>query len=195
MKTYILELILVGLLTTSCVVEDKIKLSTWEIARRDESVSRLLTNAIFDMRLDTKENLEQAEAALLIAKELNVLDPRVWDGLGSIEYRRENYELAEKYFRKSIKLNPSYDRPYMHLALIAEKKGDILASYQLLRIALHKNPMNYKARNNLATLLNNYSKGSREMQNFAHDEIIKAGAINNKEQLIQKNKNTIGNVF
>jgi tetratricopeptide (TPR) repeat protein len=122
-----------------------------------------------------------------------VLDPRVWDGLGSIEYRRENYELAEKYFKKSIKLNPSYDRPYMHLALIAEKRGDILASYQLLRIAIHKNPMNYKARNNLAVLLSNYSNGSREMQSSAYDEIVKASAINNKEQLIEENKNVINN--
>jgi tetratricopeptide (TPR) repeat protein len=191
MKTYILQLASVIILAISCVPQDTARLSPLEIAKRDESVSQLLTNAIFDMRLDTKENLDRAEAALLVAKELNVLDPRVWDGLGSIEYRRENYDLAEKYFQKSIQLNPGYDRPYVHLALIAEKRGDILASYQLLRIAIHKNPTNYKTRNNLAALLNNYSNGDSEMQKSAHNEITKAVAINAKEKLIENNKQVI----
>jgi len=178
------------LICSSCVGVGP-QFSAMDSVRRNENVTTLLTNAIYEMDINSKDSLDRATASLMIAKELNAFDPRVWDGLGSVEYRKRNYDQAEKYFKEAIRLNPGYDRPYVHLALIAEQRGDIIASYQLLRMAIHKNPTNFKARNNLAVLLSKYSGDDQTLKKSAYTEITNAKAIAGTEMLIDKNSRII----
>ena len=191
MKRKSLFVLLICLISTSCIGVNSPHFSVEDSMRRNENISTLLSNAIYEMNLNSDESLERAMASLMIAKELNAFDPRIWDGLGSVEYRKRNFDQAEKYFKEAVRLNPGYDRPYMHLALIAEKRGDIITSYQLLRQAIHKNPTNFKARNNLAVLLSKYAGTDESLKKSAYTEITNAGVINSKEALIIRNKKII----
>ena len=192
MKKKLVMTLAICLTCASCIGIQSPYYSSGDIIQRNENITALLSNAIHDMNFDSEEALDRAMASLLVAKELNAFDPRIWDGMGSVEYRRGNLDKAEKHFKEAIKLNPGYDRPYMHLALIAEQRGDIIASYQLLRLAIHKNPTNFKARNNLAVLLNKYSGTDAELKKSAHTEIVKANAINSKAALVDRNMRIIG---
>ena len=187
MRKEFICMLVVCLVCTSCIGVKSPYFSVEDSMQRNQNITTLLSNAVYEMNLDSNESLDKAMASLMVAKELNAFDPRIWDGLGSVEYRRGNLEQAEKYFKEAIKLNPGYDRPYMHLALIAEQRGDVIASYQLLRLAIHKNPTNFKARNNLAVLLDKYAGEDEELRKSAHTEIVKAKAINSKAALVESN--------
>lgn len=120
---------------------------------REGKLRRLLLKATLEMKNADFHSLGRAEAALELARDLVPNDARVTDGLGCIEWRRGNIEMAEYLFKKAVEFNPEYDRAYAHLALIAESRGDIWAAIELFNIALRKNPLNYMARNNLGALL------------------------------------------
>lgn len=106
----------------------------------------------------TKDGLSQAKASYQVARELKPKDPRVIDGLGAVAWREGNYDLALYYFKRAYELDSNYDRPLVHLALVAEKRGDIIAAKELLLKAIEINPLNYRAKNNLAVLISRYVK-------------------------------------
>lgn len=102
--------------------------------------------------------LSVAKAYYQVARELKPNDPRVIDGLGAVAWREGNIELALYYFKRAYSLDSKYDRPLVHLALVAEKRGDLLAAKELLLKAIEINPLNYRAKNNLAVLIRRYEQ-------------------------------------
>lgn len=143
-----LLLVLLGIV--GCVPSAQLVLSPEQMAAKDQKLVSLLTIATQALRAS---KLPQAEAALKLAQELSPDDPRVLDGLGCVEWRRGNHALAEEFFRQALFENRLYDRGYMHLALVAAEQRDHEAAKELLQIALQLNPLNFRARNNLAAEL------------------------------------------
>jgi len=119
----------------------------------EQELRGLLYKTVLLLRKGDSESLVQAESMLLLAQELRFNDARILDGLGCLAWRRGDMDLASRYFRDSIAKDPNYDRPYVHLASIAESRGDVSTAKELLVMALKINPMNYRARNNLMALL------------------------------------------
>ncbi len=105
-----------------------------------------------------KDTLNLAKASYQVARELKPNDPRVIDGLGAVAWREGEIELALYYFKRAYSFDSKYDRPLVHLALIAEKRGDLFAAKELLLKAIEINPLNYRAKNNLAVLIKHYEK-------------------------------------
>lgn len=135
---------------SGCVPPAPLVLSPEQLAAKEQKLVSLLTIATQDLRAN---KLAPAEAALKLAQELSPDDPRVLDGLGCVAWRRGNYDLAEEFFKRALSQNGLYDRGYMHLAFIAAERGDSRAAEELLRISLQLNPLNFRARNNLAAEL------------------------------------------
>ena len=176
------ELLLLTLLFVSgCYLPDtsQQRISLEEEVQRDRTLRDILAAATGDLRTSSAEGIERAFAAFELARDLNPEDPRVYDGLGCVEYRRKHFDLAGHFFRRAIELAPEYDRPYAHLALIAEQKGDMPAAAALFRMALRLNPLNFRARNNYAAFLvddgdstNAYKELRKAYQSGAQDDIV-----------------------
>lgn len=150
---------------------------------QESQVRALLAIANKALSSASKDDLEDARAALQLAREIKSDDARVLDGWGCYELRAGNTNDATKYFQEAIKLSPGYDGPYAHLAEVAVKKRDPKSAREIYKIALEVNPMNYQTRNNYAILL--YEAGEREK---AKEEIRKA-YINSlgREETINRN--------
>lgn len=149
MKHSILILLAVNLI--ACVPAQEFNLA--DKLAQDKIVVSLLDRTVDVLRSNEATAIEQAAQILEVAREINPRDPRILDGLGSIEFRRANYQLAKYFFKQAIKENPAYDRPYLHLAMIARMEGDNLAAYDLLSMAIQLNPLNSKARLEMAYVL------------------------------------------
>jgi len=137
---------------------------------QEKEVVRLLTLSVRAMRRGDTAGFRDAEAALGLARELKPGDPRIYDGLGCLAFRRGNLDLAEYFFKKALERDLLYDRAYAHLALIAQERGDIESALELLKIAVETNPTNYRSRNNLAALMSTY----RIDPPWAFQELLKA---------------------
>ena len=135
----------------------------------EERIEALLGEATQRMREGTNLSYDQAFAALELARDLKPNDPRVIDGLGCVEWRRGNYDLAEHFFSKALELNPRYDRAYAHLAFVAKRKGDLEAARDLLKIAVALNPLNFRSRNNYAIVL-----AEQNDEREAYHQLLKA---------------------
>lgn len=120
---------------------------------QEQKVLELLSQGTEALRRQTPDGVDFAHGAYTLAYELKPRDARVQDGLGAVAFFRGQLNDAEAFFKSAAALDPNYDRPYAHLALVAEKRGDLTAARELLLIALRMNPLNYRARNNYATLL------------------------------------------
>jgi len=145
----------------------------------EESLKNLLTVATKDLRLGTIASLERASASLELARDLSPNDSRVLDGLGCVEWGRENYKLAQYFFNRALEANPNYDRAYAHLALVAERRGDSKAAYGLLKIAVGLNPLNYRSRNNYAAVL-----GSQGYSQEAYRQLLRAYQAGGKDSAV-----------
>ena len=128
-------------------------LSLAQRSKRARSLEQLLNSSVLWMRSEEGNYLDQAESALRLAAELAPRDPRVIDGLGCVYWRRGDFSAAEKYFKQAANLDASYERAYVHLALVAERKGMNEEAGRLLEHALFLNPLDYRARNNYAVHL------------------------------------------
>ncbi|MCB0359206.1 MAG: tetratricopeptide repeat protein [Bdellovibrionales bacterium] len=146
----VLLFVLLALLISGCGRAVVIELSAEQQASRESTLRELLETAVLNLR--EPGGLPDAEAALRVARDLAPDDPRVLDGLGSVRFRQGKLDQAEQYFREAILAEPAYDRAYAHLALVAEAQQDLSAARALLSLALRLNPMNFRARNNLALL-------------------------------------------
>jgi Flp pilus assembly protein TadD len=162
-------------------------LSPHEQAQRYRKVEALLTQATLLMRKGSAEELNSAESALHLARELSPQNARVVDGLGCLALRRHDYANAKYQFNKALELDSSYDRPYAHLALIAEQSGRVEEARHLLSKALQLNPLNYRSRNNYAVLLADLAGDETEIRE-AYEEMLKAAHSGPpKEALLEHN--------
>lgn len=155
--------------TTGCVAARQ-QLDPQQLNEQEKEVVRLLELSVKAMRNADAQGLRDAESALELARELKPGDPRVYDGLGAVAFRRGDTTLAEYFFKKALAQDALYDRAYAHLAMIAEQRGDIDVAVELLKIAVQTNPTNYRSRNNFAVVLANHKIDSRR----AYDELLKA---------------------
>ena len=145
------------------------------------------------MRKGDLEGFSNAHALLELAYEIAPGDPRVLDGFGCLAWRRGQVNLAEDYFKKALELDETYDPAYAHLALVAESKGEYQAARELLGLALRHNPLNYRARNNLAQAL--ITRGGSSQKQRAYLELRKsyyAGGI--EDPVVLFNMKQFGNV-
>ncbi len=192
MKRY-LALFSLILFFSSCISQNS-SISDVEIIKREKSLSLLVDKAIYFLSNNEPSNLKKAKDSLLLAKEISPLDERVLDGLGCVFYIEKNYKKAEKYFKKSIEVNPSYASGWAHLALIAEREGDLKAAKFLHEKALEYAPLDYRARNNYAVFLAENVKKSSRLYKKAKVEIRKANSqVEGKEGILRKNLEIISN--
>ena len=122
-------------------------------AETERHIQKLMEAGTMALRQGTWESFERAQMAFELARDLAPNDARVLDGLGCVEWRRGHLGLATDFFNRAIALSPSYDRPYVHLALTEEQQGSKQRAQELLKTALKLNPMNFRARNNLAAMM------------------------------------------
>ncbi len=76
---------------------------------------------------------------------------------GKLEVSRRNKKLARKYFRKSLKINPSFHQAAMALGLLWEEKKQNKKAIFVYKSFLKKNPMNYSILTRVVQLL--FSQG------------------------------------
>lgn len=154
--------------------------------KRENTIVELLRAGTKRLRSASSADLSQARAQFELARELAPEDPRVWDALGCVEIRRGGSKLAEFYFREALKRNQNYDRAYMHLASIAESRGDLPAAEELLRTSVAMNPLNLRSRNNLAAFLINHKQASPKSQGEAYGELLKVKS-RDEDQVVRHN--------
>lgn len=138
----------------------------------------------------TEAGLDRAEAAFLVAHQLDPLDARAIDGLGCVALRRQQYDVAIKHFQRALQLQPDYDRPFAHLALVAHARGHDAAAKALLERALRMNPLNYRTRNNYAVFL--ASPGGERYRAFRELHAAAASA-GGRKTVVERNLVSLGN--
>lgn len=172
-------------------------LSPEQAAMQEQQVQLLITKSIDEMTKDARAALDSANNALELARDLDPRDPRVLDGLGCVEWRRGNHDLAAYFFEKALKADPNYDRAYVHLALYEELNQRPDSAERLLRTAIKLNPMNFRARNNYAALL--LDKGLRHEARKQLQRAVHAGARNepfvllNLKQTLRRSNESLQN--
>ena len=164
-------LLLLGLAVFGCVAFRHE--SSQDSAARETKLRQLLATGNKLLKQGSWQSLDQAQAAYSLARELAPQDARAVDGLGCVAWRKGNIDLAEFYFRRACELSADYDRPIAHLALVAEARGHLNAAKELLQRAVKLNPLNFRARNNLAALA---LKGAGDADSLgeAHRELLRA---------------------
>lgn len=169
----------------------KVQLSPEQAMQIESKLQELLAKGVFDLEGNSKESVDRAQAAFELAKALSPEDPRVLDGLGSVAFRRGDYLKAKGLFQQAVMADESYDPAYMHIAAVAEHNGDLLAAYQLLQKAIEKNPLNYRAHNNLGVFLLKYNSKEEASVKHAKNELLKASQLLESSQVqgsvIEKN--------
>ena len=174
----------------ACVRSSSLSLS--ERVARTRKIEFLLTKGTFFLRQRDAESIARAEAAFKLVTVLDSREARAVDGLGAVAWHRKDFELAKSFFKRAIDINAHYDRPYAHLALIAQQEGDLVTAHRLFQQAMTLNPLNYRSRNNFAALLANNAADTAQMQ-VAYDEILKAEHLSPKNQpVVKKNVRRIG---
>lgn len=158
------------LISSGCVKN----LSVAERARRSQSVEKLLGQSVLWMREGGRDSLEHAQSALLLAAELSPSDPRISDGLGCVYWRKGDVPAAEKYFMQAKRLDIFYGRAYVHLALVAQYRGEPIKAKKLLEYALELDPLDYRARNNYAVQMGEELKPGDGRSEKVAQEILKA---------------------
>lgn len=128
--------------------------------RRELILQQLIEQGVLALGSRSPAGVERAFGVFSVAGQLAPDDPRVVDGLGAVAYRRGQRDYAVLLFQKAIQLDSSYSRPYAHLALIAEDDGDKEAARELLEMSRRLNPMSYRARHNLALLVDGLEESS-----------------------------------
>ncbi len=174
-------------LSTGCIYRNKNSLTAHEAVTRETKMKSLLAFSVSQLRIGDEVALDRAYATLELARELDPNDARVFDGLGSVEWRREGYKLAEFYFKKAVSLDPNYSRPYAHLSLVAERNGDYQAAKELLLKSLELNPLNYRARNNYAALLVRYGNQTSNEQTAYYEFLKVARGASKEDPVLQYN--------
>lgn len=163
------------------------ELNVQQEVAREKRVRELLIEARDLLRSNSVKNHRHALQALELGRELMPSDPRILDGIGCVEWRLGNEKTAEYFFKKALASKPNYDRAYAHLALVAESRGEFVAAIGLYRRALNHNPMNARARNNLAVLLLDNSRDPL-VRRRAEEQIRRAAhSFSKKDAVVEYN--------
>lgn len=175
---------LIFCLTAGCIPQTPINPKDTHF--KETQVEALLIQAVQILEVAGTDSLSpaysQARAALDLARQLKPGDARILDGIGCIEWRRGNFKEAEYFFKKAVSTDTSYDAAYVHLALVAERNGDIQASKELLQTAITLTPLNYRAHNNLAAILLDNSSSYQDLSK-AYDHLLKANLSSGTDNL------------
>ena len=169
--------ILVCCFFVSCIPLSQ-QLSPEEEQARKAQAETLVIRATKLMLRGDETSLQSATSALELARDLVGERADILDALGCVEWRRGSVEFAEYFFKLALKADPNFDPAYVHLAFIAEDRGETDVAEELLKKALKLNPMNTHGRNNLGAL--ELRKG--EIQNSRHN-LLKALQNSNQQSL------------
>lgn len=96
--------------------------------------------------------LSEAESSFWLALETSP-EPGAYDGLGCVAFLKGQKVEAERIFRKLMSVFPEYNAARVNLALVMDSIGHKEEAVALYREALRRDPLNYKARNNLGAVL------------------------------------------
>jgi tetratricopeptide (TPR) repeat protein len=119
--------------------------------------------------------LDEAEAAFRVAFELSET-PQALDGLGCVAYRRGNFAVAIKLFRRAFEADRSYVTPLANLARLYDDAGEGELAQKLYAYVLAATPSDVAARNNQSALF--FDIGDREN---AREALLMAQAVNDTE--------------
>ena len=119
-----------------------------------------------------QRNFNKAKAAFKVSYELDA-SPAALDGLGCIATLENDYKNAQRYFLDAYALDSDYSYALGNLAFLYQVMGNEKASSQLYQKALHANPDNFRARNNLAGLL----AESYNESEYSKNELLKASVV------------------
>jgi Tfp pilus assembly protein PilF len=96
---------------------------------------------------------DAAEAALKKAADNPAAVSReIYDGIGEIEYNRNNIDEAAKWYKKASDLDPSWGKAWYRLGLCAQKKGDTANATTYFKKVLAVDPVSVEAAMAKATL-------------------------------------------
>ena len=162
-------------------------LTPFEAAERAKEADRLLGQAVLLIRESSDPSLDRAWSALTLGQHLAPHDPRFWDGLGAVAYRKRRWEKAEECFTKALQLDPFYAGAYAHLALLAEREGKRKEAKELYETALALQPTFYRGRNNYAAFV--AENEGRARLRASYHELLQAeqAAAPGREEILLRN--------
>lgn len=97
-------------------------------------------------------DFESARAAFSLSQEIEK-SAAAADGLGCVALMRGKLRRAEQYFVRALEMDSDYSEVLGNLALLNERRGNTIEAERFYRIALEKDPANYRIRNNFAVFL------------------------------------------
>ena len=161
---------------------------------------------IFWNRAPNEETLPKAQNAALKALELDSRLGECYEVLGAVDLLQKDLRSAEKYFRKAIKLNPSYVFSYERLAWVSIFTGHTDEGIDLFHRAMQLDPLSTRIRGSYAIsfyFLRRFDEGisivNENLRQFPNDNFLmwtlgylQAGKGDYQEALENLNKRTIG---
>ena len=116
-----------------------------------------------------------AEAIKLLEKKIynDTKNPYLYYLLGRAYGNLKQFEVGERYFKKSLKIDPSYPKVFLGYALFKGRKGELKEAVKLLDKAIEINPQYAKAFSNRGV-----AKGALSDNVGAIDDFNKAILIN-----------------
>lgn len=142
--------------------------------------AKLIDQGVVHLR---KKDLNRAQAAFHLSLEVSPSAQAI-DGLGCVEFLRNDLNKAEYYFLEAIKRDPKYGRALANLAMVYERRGDYNKATALFQRALQLEPQNFQGRNNYAGVI--LAQDERGSTKIALAEYLKAAATV-KDPLIERN--------
>ena len=121
-------------------------------------------------------DLEAARSSFEVAYDIYPLAASL-DGIGCVALISGKPQIAEKLFLRALDLDPNYTNAFGNLALVYEFQGHLVKAYQTYRIALKKNPKNFRIRNNFAIFIAEYKLEPKDSKGVVFNELKKAEAL------------------
>lgn len=106
------------------------------LLRAVKTMPQLLETQLWRNAIDEDDSLMDGLLAWLNAEKLeNISDPIRLAKCGKIYFLINDFEMAEKYLRKSVEILPSLTNPWLYLSQIAYEKGDADRGLQCMKYA------------------------------------------------------------
>ncbi|TXG35728.1 adenylate/guanylate cyclase domain-containing protein [Seonamhaeicola maritimus] len=163
-----------------------------EFCRAYVGVAETYMEYIFWGRESPKKMLELASIPALTALAINSNDGGVYGVLGAISYYKYEKEVAIRYLKKAIEINPSYVGAYNKLAWIYAFEGDLKLMEENFNKVLKLDPLSSKYVGDMVQAyyyLNEFQKGidlvDKSLNRFPNDNMLiwtKATALSGLEK-------------